>query len=713
LKRFFFRSQSRYRLYLFSEIVSSQAQDNPKKKDTDSIGAKPPAMNQLHLETSPYLLQHANNPIHWQSWNTTTLNKAKNQNKLIIISIGYSACHWCHVMEHETFENQTVAQIMNPNYISIKVDREERPDVDAIYMKAIQIMTNQGGWPLNVVCLPDGRPVWGGTYFKQPDWINALQQLQALFENQPEQLEEYAQKLHQGIKTIDLVEKNTTEITQEKIAQIVQNWSRSFDREYGGYQRAPKFMMPNNYQFLQRYAHQTKNQNLLDFVDLTLTKMAYGGIFDTLEGGFSRYSVDLKWHVPHFEKMLYDNAQLVSLYSNAYKRTQNKLYKEVVEKTLKFVENEFLNLENAFYSALDADSINPLGNLEEGSYYVWQKTELQALLKEDFEQFSIVFNINPFGYWEHENYVLIQSDSLKNTAQKLGITETELETKKILWEKKLTSERKKRPKPRLDDKTITSWNALMISGYIDAYSAFENTNYLETALKNARFIIEKLISKECSLVHTYKQGKTSSEGFLEDYAHVIQAFIKIYQATFDEEFLNLSQKLTHFCLENFFDNEQQFFAFNSYKSKQLIAQHFDIDDNVISSSNSVMANNLHQLAIYFNNSEFEKKATQMLQNIIPNIDYGSAYSNWMWLWLNFDENQKELAICGKNAIENLKKINTHYLPNILVAGTTQNTNLPFLEYRFSENENLFYVCKNKACMMPNDNFEEVFYDLNS
>ena len=315
-------------------------------------------MNELATETSPYLLQHAQNPVHWKAWNSKTLSLAKSQNKLLIVSTGYSACHWCHVMEHESFEDEAVAENMNRNYISIKVDREERPDIDAVYMKAVQLMTGRGGWPMNVICLPDGRPIWGGTYFPKKEWINSLDQLAELYETDPEKMLEYAVKLHDGIQSISLIQKqnSATAISQTILQQLLPKWIKSFDTEFGGYGRAPKFMMPNNWQFLMRYGHQTQNQTLLDQVDLTLTKMAHGGLFDVLGGGFSRYSVDMKWHVPHFEKMLYDNGQLVSIYSDAYKRTKNPLYKEVIEKTLSFIERELTNKEGGFYSALDADS---------------------------------------------------------------------------------------------------------------------------------------------------------------------------------------------------------------------------------------------------------------------------------------------------------------------------------------------------------------------
>ena len=670
-------------------------------------------MNQLHLETSPYLLQHANNPIDWKAWSEKTLTTAKIENKLIIISIGYSACHWCHVMEHESFEDLDVAAVMNPNFISIKVDREERPDVDAIYMKAVQIMTGRGGWPLNVVCLPDGRPVWGGTYFKKEEWTNTLEQLHEMFVSTPEKILEYAEKLHEGIQVLGIVEHNTSqkENHPETIKPLVEKWSKSFDSEYGGYARAPKFMMPNNYLFLQRYGFQTKSKNVLDFVDLTLTKMAHGGLFDTIDGGFSRYSVDMRWHVPHFEKMLYDNGQLISLYSEAYKRTKNPLYKEVIEKTLSFVEREFLNIENSFFSALDADSLNKENKLEEGAFYVWTKPELEEILAADFEVFSQLFNINEFGFWEHDNYVLIQNETIENVASQFGLTENELQIKKENWEELLFTVREKREKPRLDDKSLTSWNAIMLTGYVDAYKALANPHYLAIAEKNAQFIIEKQWSPEGFLHHSYKNGKSTIEGFLEDYAFAIQAFISLYQATLKENYLHQAKQLTDYCFDYFYDEKQQFFAFNSRKASQLIAKHFETEDNVIPASNSVMANNLYVLSLLFRNDYYQKIALQMLHHIIPNMDYPSAYSNWLNLWLNISEDNKELAVCGENAVQEIQKINKEYLPHIVIAGSTKNSNLPFLKDRFSENETLFYVCQNNSCLLPRNSVAEVLEDL--
>jgi uncharacterized protein YyaL (SSP411 family) len=670
-------------------------------------------MNELHLETSPYLLQHANNPVYWKAWNTISLTEAKEKNQLIIISIGYSACHWCHVMEHESFENEAVATVMNSHFINIKVDREERPDVDAVYMKAVQIMTGHGGWPLNIVALPDGRPVWGGTYFRKEEWTETLEQLQKMYQLAPEKMIDYADKLHQGIQAISIVENNGNATTNQKLQleSLVSKWKKSFDWEFGGLARAPKFMMPNNYQFLLRYAYQNQDAELLEFVNLTLTKMAFGGVFDTVDGGFSRYSVDLKWHIPHFEKMLYDNGQLVSLYSEAYKLTQNPLFKYTIEKTLLFVKKEWKTPEGGFYSALDADSLNDKNHLEEGAFYVWQIPQLKAIIKDDFDLFSQVFNVNSFGLWEEENYVLIQNESLDTIAEINRISVNDLENKKKNWEQLLYSEREKRSKPRLDDKCLTSWNAIMLKGYVDAYKALGNQNYLDIALENANFIIKNLWSNEGHLFHNYKNGKSTINGYLEDYCFVIAAFISVYEATWNEKWLQDAKQLLDYSLEHFYDEQQSFFRFTSDKDEALISVHFETEDNVIPASNSVMAKNLNQLSVYFNNPYYEKVAKQMLDILLPTIDYPSAFSNWLDLALTIAEQNKELAICGPNAKEYINRINTLYLPNIIVAGSEKASTLPFLKDRFVEDKNLFYVCQNRTCQLPTEDFQEMINQL--
>ncbi|AWI24737.1 thioredoxin domain-containing protein [Flavobacterium pallidum] len=672
-------------------------------------------MNELSTETSPYLLQHANNPIHWKAWNPKSLAAAVENNKLIIISIGYSACHWCHVMEHETFEDIQAAETMNAHFVSIKIDREERPDVDAVYMKAVQLMTRHGGWPLNVVALPDGRPVWGGTYFRKNEWINTLEQLQELHLSNPEKLTEYASKLDEALQAIskpvlpqnDIKSVEGFQFNPTFLNGLVSKWSKSFDHDFGGMARAPKFMMPNNYQFLLRYAYQNNDNPLLSFVNLTLTKMAYGGLFDTVGGGFSRYSVDMKWHVPHFEKMLYDNGQLISLYSDAYRLTKNPLYQEIIEKTLGFCITELQSPDGGFYCALDADSLNEHSKSEEGAYYAWTEQQLREIIDEEYQLFSEVFSINDFGHWEHGNYVLIQEFPLEDIAAKHQILLSELQQKKKHWEQVLFTERMQRSKPGLDDKCLTSWNAIMLIGFADAYKAFQNQSYLDTALKNARFITEKLWHNGENLYRNYKDGKATINAYLEDYAFVIKAWLKLYEVTFDEKWLQEAKQLTDYCFEHFYDHTTGFFAFTSSLDHALIARHFETEDNVIPASNSVMAHNLYALSIYFGNTYYESVMENMLSKITASVDYPSAFSNWLDLYLNFSGQNRELAITGPHSISFGNNINTLYLPHVLLAGTGSESVLPFLQQRFTKDKNLFYVCKNKSCDLPSDDFDSV------
>lgn len=670
-------------------------------------------MNELQKETSPYLLQHAKNPVHWKGWNDDTLAKAQNENKLIIISIGYSACHWCHVMEHESFENIEVANVMNSNFINIKIDREERPDIDAVYMKAVQLMTGRGGWPMNVVALPDGRPVWGGTYFKKNDWINSLEKLQELYTEKSDLLVEYADKLTEGISSISLIplNENNSVFGNEEFENLIKKWKKSFDWEFGGMARAPKFMMPNNYEFLLRLGVKQKSQELLDFVNLTLTKMAYGGIFDVVDGGFSRYSVDMKWHIPHFEKMGYDNGQMVVLYCNAYKVFGNDLFKEIVFKTLNFIEKEWLSSYGSFYSAFDADSLNEENKLEEGAFYSWKKTELQEIISDDFELFSKVFNINEFGFWENENYVLIQNNSLEEIANENMITTELLKSKKSNWEKKLYDYREQRKKPLLDDKCLTSWNAIILKGFAEAYKTFGEENYKCIAINNGEFIAKNCWSEDGFLFRNFKNGKSSITGYLEDYAHVIDAFISLYEITLDEKWLFYSKQLTHYCFDYFYNEKQQFFSFKHKNDSQLISEHFEIEDNVIPSANAVMARNLKKLSVYYENNYFETIAKKMLQNILPIIDYASAFSNWLQLYLDFDEQHKELAICGKESDYFVKKINKKYLPNITIAATEKDSMLPFLRNRTHNDKTYFYLCENKSCSAPTESFVTILKNI--
>lgn len=665
--------------------------------------------NDLIKETSPYLLQHAYNPVDWKAWNDESLALAKQENKLIVISVGYSACHWCHVMEEESFENDSVAKIMNENFINIKVDREERPDVDQIYMNAVQLMTGSGGWPLNCITLPDGRPVFGGTYFTKSQWTKILNDMSSLYKNDPEKVISYAEKLTEGVKNSDLIKVNKKKIpfTKAKIETIATELKKSLDFKLGGLKKAPKFPMPSNANFLLRHSFQNNNKELQQYVLTTLTKMANGGLYDQIGGGFSRYSVDDRWHVPHFEKMLYDNAQLVSLYSKAYQLTKNESFKTVVTETLNFIDNELTQNEGAFYSSIDADSKTKDGDLEEGVFYTWTKDELKNSLGNDFELFKLYYNINATGKWEKNQYILYKTKTDEAYVKANNITLEELHSKMSSWKPKLYKLRANRERPRTDDKVLTSWNALMLKAYVDAYRVFGEQSYLDKAIKNANFIKENQIQNDGSLFHNYKDGKSTIEGFSEDYAHTIAAYIELYQATFDEQWLNTANELMDYSIAHFLNKETSMFYFTSDKTTNLITRKTEILDNVIPSSNSVLADCLFKLGHYYSNNSYADLAKQMLSNVIEDVEkVPSGYTNWLSLYINYANPYYEVAISGKEAHSKLKELDKSYLPNILVSGSDKDSALPLLENKFIEDETFIYVCVNGTCKLPVESTEK-------
>ena len=674
------------------------------KKTSETAVEQHAYTNELIHETSPYLLQHAHNPVQWRPWNETTLQKAQEENKLMIISIGYAACHWCHVMERETFEDSTAAAVMNEHFISVKVDREERPDVDQIYINAVQLMKGTAGWPLNVIALPNGKPVWGGTYFQKEEWISSIEEIQRLYEEDPQKMQEYADRLAEGIKSIDLIERNTDEVdfSQYNTESLLTKWTERFDHTYGGYTRAPKFMMPNHWEFLLRQAVRENDSALLNHVTFTLDKMAYGGIYDHIGGGFSRYSTDLRWHVPHFEKMLYDNAQLVTLYSEAYQATQKPLYKEIVSETLEFIAREMTHENGAFYSSLDADSETEAGALEEGAFYIYSEEELKKLLGADYDTFAKYYNVNENGYWaEEEAYVLLRLQSDTEMATALNLTPSELQQKKASWKKTLFEYRNKRTQPRLDDKTLTSWNGLMISGYVAAYKAFQEPSYLEAAKKNALFIEKQQLQNNGALYHTFKDGSSSINGYLEDYAAVVQAYIDLYEVTQESKWLSLSKQMTEYAFTHFHDDASGMFYFTSDEDKALVSRSFEYRDNVIPSSNSIMAHNLFLLSHYFDMPKYGATAKQMLQNVQQELEkYPDSFSNWIDLLANYQSPFYELVVVGPEAPEKIKEMSSHYLPHVLLAGSTKKDDAYLLEGRYVEGETYIYVCVNNTCKLP-------------
>jgi uncharacterized protein YyaL (SSP411 family) len=666
--------------------------------------------NLLAQESSPYLLQHAHNPVNWQGWNDTAWAEAKEKNKLVLISIGYSACHWCHVMEHESFEDEQVAKIMNEHFICIKVDREERPDVDQVYMMAVQLMTGQGGWPLNCFATPDGRPVYGGTYFQKAQWMNILLNLADVWKTEPDKVYEYAEKLTEGVQKAELISVKNTEGDPEPDTLINSwvNWSKRVDNQEGGPNKAPKFPLPNNYLFLLHLGQSEllppeEAKKLNSHLALTLKKMAFGGIYDQIGGGFSRYATDRLWKIPHFEKMLYDNAQLISLYAEGYRLTKDPLYKQIVFETIDFSTRELCSAEGIFYSALDADSEG-----EEGKFYVWEKEELKTVLGSDFQIFAAFYNINDIGLWEHGNYILLRKSEASVISSQFNIPEEELEQKIRSWKSQLLQIREKRIRPGLDDKSLCSWNALMITACTDAYIVFNETRFLDTAITCAKGLLLKLRRTDGGLYHSYKNGKATVNGFLEDYCFLIEACIGLYESTFNESWLKTAEELCNYVMEHFKDPQSAFFFFTSYLDPALIARKFELSDNVIPASNSSFAKCLFLLGHFLERQDYTALARKMLLHLQAEItQYGAGYSNWgiLQLWLN--RPFYEVVIVGKDVDEKHQELRQHYLPNLIFAGSKGTSDWPLIRNKYKEGQTLIYVCWNHTCLAPVTEVSEV------
>ncbi|NAS13804.1 thioredoxin domain-containing protein [Poritiphilus flavus] len=675
---------------------------------------EPKHSNALIHETSPYLLQHAHNPVNWVAWSPEVLKQAQKEDKLLIISIGYAACHWCHVMEKECFEDEEVAAVMNKSFINIKIDREERPDVDHIYMDALQMMTGSGGWPLNIIALPDGRPIWGATYVDKGRWIKALQQLAEVYQQEQEKVISYAENLANGIKSINLVKGNDNSdlLSTEQLKKLVDDWSDYFDRKMGGYNRAPKFMMPGNLEFLLHFGFSTQNESVLEYVNLSLKKIAQGGVYDHIGGGFARYAVDTRWHVPHFEKMLYDNGQLVSLYAKAYAYSGNEHYKQVVEETISFVERELMDVDSGFYSSLDADSLNEQDILEEGAFYVWRKEELKEILGLQFELFQDYYNINSYGLWEEGKYVLIRDKEEQEIAKKHQLTPAELRKLITKCKSQLLEERAKRARPRLDDKILTSWNGLMLNGLIDAYRYLGSEHYLDLANKNADFLRSSLMDDQGRLFHNYKNEKVSIEGYLEDYAAVARAYLNLYETTLEEKWLLTSRKLLDYCLSHFFDPESGLFYFTSDTSHYVIRKTLETQDNVIPSSNSILAETLYRIGKLYPEEKYSTVAKGMMLAMRNSLeDNIHSHANWARLALFMDKPFYEIAIVGPEYREKASEFHHKYLPNTIITATAEEGGLSLLKNRYVTGKTLIYVCKEGACRLPETEAEKALEQI--
>ena len=679
-------------LYLLIFLVNAQG----KERLVPAVQHK--YTNQLIHESSPYLLQHAHNPVNWYPWGKSGFEKAEKENKLIIVSIGYSSCHWCHVMEVESFENEEIAKIMNENYVAIKVDREERPDIDQIYMNAIQLLTGSGGWPLNCITMPNREPFFCGTYFPKEKWLEILIKVADFVKQNPEKTKLLARQVTDGVRSseINFATDEKAEFSIKDLNGVFAAWQKNIDYLQGGSKGEPKFPMPIGYQFLLHYNFLVKNPDVLKAVTVTLDKMAAGGIYDQVGGGFSRYSTDQYWKVPHFEKMLYDNALLVSLYSRAYQQTKNPKYKTVVQETLAFIKREMTSHEGGFFSSLDADSDG-----EEGKYYVWKLEELKNILGREADFIIDYYNLTLEGNWEDRKNILYISATDKQLAEKYQITESELNNRVFASKEILLKERSARVHPGLDDKIITSWNALMLKAYIDAFEVFGNEDYLTAALKNAEFIASKLKSADHRLNRNYKNEKAGINAYLDDYAFSISAFISLYQVTFSEKWLDTARKLTDYAIDHFFENKSGMFFYTSDLDPALIARKKEIIDNVMPASNSEMAKNLFVLGYYFYNEEYLEKSSKMLNSVKKyTLNGGSYFANWDILMAWFSSEPYEVAIVGKEFEHLRREFKEHYLPIVFFSGGSSEGTLSLLENKLVEGETTIYVCQFKVCKLP-------------
>lgn len=655
--------------------------------------------NRLAKASSPYLLQHVHNPVDWYEWGEEAFQKAREEDKPLIISIGYSACHWCHVMARESYMDEDVAQIMNDYFVAIKVDREERPDIDQIYIDAAQLLNGNAGWPLNVFALPDGRPFWAGTYFPKENWLRVLAQLVDAYSNNRSVVREQAENLTKGVNNmqkIQVVEGEDSVFDQKVYKKLYDVWQVKIDKAKGGFRGRQKFPMTSGWEFLLQYHYLTGNERTLQDVNKTLTAMAFGGIYDQVGGGFSRYATDEDWFAPHFEKMLYDNAQLVSLYAQAYRLSGKPLYEEVIKETLHFVSRELTSEEGGFYSALNAESEG-----KEGAFYVWTAAEIKAVLDEEKAHlFQAYYNVIPEGNWEGDKNILFRNRTEAGFAEVVELPQSLVEIQIHSAKRQLLSVRNKRIRPSTDDKILTSWNALMLTGYLEAYRSLGEENYYEIAVKNAAFLKHKMIGEKGELYRNYKDGKASIPAFLDDYAFLAEAFVHLYQVSLEKNWLEEARQLVDYTVTHFYDPHSGLFYYTSNASDSLVARKIQITHNEMPSSNATMATVLYTLGNYLEVKEYLKIAKAMVLKITPWLQKGAPYfGKWAQAYGLMGAIPFEVDIMGDEAQDMSFKMQNHYLPTTLFSGG-QTENLPLLKQKLVSEETRIYVCRNKVCQQP-------------
>jgi len=665
-----------------------------------------PHTNALAQETSPYLLQHAHNPVNWRPWSQEALEEAKKEDKLVLISIGYSSCHWCHVMEAETFEDEEVARLMNENFINIKVDREERPDIDNIYQTFVQLIQSNSGWPLNVIVLPNGKPIYGSTYHTKAHWLKVLSKVNDAYKNDPKKATEYAEQIAKGIQAVNRIApaKGHEPLTREALRSSVEGWKPFWDLEWGGDKGSQKFIIPGNLGFLMDYALLTQDEFAKAHLKHTLDQIIRGGIYDQVGGGFFRYSTDKHWKVPHFEKMLYDNAQAIGLFSKAFIVFGEPEYRNVVLETLTFLDDVMRHEPGGYYAAIDADSEGV-----EGKFYTWEATELKSILKDDFELFARYYNVNEKSVRDGNTYILHKLISDVDFSKENNVSRDVLVSSKKRWKDKLLRAQEKRIRPQLDDKILTSWNALLISGFVQAYKAFGQKEHLEKAENLFTFLTEHSYRKG-ELLHSYKAGSRPIPGFLEDYAFLSEAALELYGSTLDTHYLDFARTLVNMVQQDFSDRASGMYYYS--KNSKLISRIIKTDDGVLPSPNAVMAHNLFKLGHLLYDTEFLEQSKSMLSAMVPSIQQSApSYAKWNGLLLHTTYPYYEVAVVGDNALPLVKQLHQKALANTLVVGSLSESGLPLFKNRYQANETYIFVCRNTTCKLPVRTVEEALMQL--
>ena len=656
-------------------------------------------MNRLKDSSSPYLQQHANNPVDWHPWGEEALNKAKAENKPILVSIGYSTCHWCHVMEHESFENQEVADYMNALFVCIKVDREERPDLDSIYMDACQIIAGTAGWPLNVFLSPTLKPFHGGTYFPpetragNPSWMETLNFVAYNFYENRKAVEAQADKVLSRIKGGD------DQFLMKGPASAKKDFDDAFfqaaldfivesgDMKNGGFGSAPKFPNLMTLSFLQQMDYYKIDAKAKAHSDFSLRKMLNGGIYDQIGGGIARYATDAAWLVPHFEKMLYDNAMLVILLAQKYKQDKEPFILRKLDQTLEFIDQEMADKNGGFYAALDADSAG-----EEGLYYTWSKSEFDKVLGQSAKVFAKYWGVSKSGNWEGKNILWCPNEE----NDKAFLTNVETASAKLL------AHRKKRVRPHRDEKILLNWNALMCKGLVLAFQATGNKKYKARALKNMTFLLDFFQKKDNHLYHVYINGSASIDGLSTDYALMIDALLSVYELDFDKQYLEKADALTKMIFKEFYDSKTHLFFTTTSEQQDVVIRKKEIYDVDIPSTNAIMIKNLMRLGLLLDKPKYTDMAAKMLTASKGALEkYPLSFSAWLSSAMGQHKGLIEYAIIGENAHEKATRILSLYIPDrIIVASVQQDESMPLLKGKLAEKDALIYICQNYACRQP-------------